>query len=190
MLDFFHEKQEFFQLKDIEKLCSVEKGITVQTIKDVLTSLVDDGLVDSEKIGTSVYYWSLPSKALNKRQEKINQIEQELKDQTSKNILLKDRIGKFESSDDDDEKREQLLEEYQKLIDQRQQLLKDLEVYKENDPGLYEQKRKVLLDCKKACNRWIENIYSLKSWLKNKFRIDENVINKQFEIPDDLDYVN
>ncbi len=49
MLDFFFEKQDFFQLKDLEKLCSVEKGITVNTIKDILTSLVDDGLVDTEK---------------------------------------------------------------------------------------------------------------------------------------------
>jgi hypothetical protein len=44
--------------------------------------------------------------------------------------------------------------------------------------------------CKKACNRWIENIFSLKSWLKNKFRIQEELIDKQFEIPSDLDYVN
>ena len=46
MLDFFFETQDFFQLKDLEKQCSQEKGITQQTIKDVLTSLVEDGLVD------------------------------------------------------------------------------------------------------------------------------------------------
>jgi Fe2+ or Zn2+ uptake regulation protein len=57
MLEFFHEKQEFFQLKEVEKLCSSEKGITLNTVKDILTSLVDDGLVDSEKIGISIYYW-------------------------------------------------------------------------------------------------------------------------------------
>jgi Fe2+ or Zn2+ uptake regulation protein len=45
MIDFFYEKQDFFQLKDLEKLCSVEKGITVNTIKDILMNLVDDGLV-------------------------------------------------------------------------------------------------------------------------------------------------
>ena len=49
MLDWFFETQDFYQLKDIEKVCSSEKGITVNTIKDILTSLVDDGLVDSEK---------------------------------------------------------------------------------------------------------------------------------------------
>lgn len=190
MLDFFLEKQDFFQLKDIEKLCSQEKGITIQTIKDVLQSLVDDGLVDSEKIGTSIYYWSLPSKALKKRQETIKKIDQDFKEETSKNANLKQRFESYQSEEDDEDKREKLLEEYKSLVDQRQKFLKELELYKENDPELYEKMRSNILDCKKACNRWVENIFSLKSWLKNKFRIDESVINKQFEIPEDLDYIN
>ncbi len=32
------------------------------TIKDVLQALVDDAMVDTEKVGTSNYYWSFPSK--------------------------------------------------------------------------------------------------------------------------------
>ena len=30
------------------------------SVKEVVTSLVDDGLVDTEKIGTSVYFWAFP----------------------------------------------------------------------------------------------------------------------------------
>ena len=33
------------------------------SVKEVLQSLVDDSMVDTEKIGTSVYFWALPSKA-------------------------------------------------------------------------------------------------------------------------------
>ncbi|CAF0867558.1 unnamed protein product [Brachionus calyciflorus] len=189
MMDFFHEKQDFFQLKDIEKLCSQEKGITIQTVKDVLASLVDDGLVESEKIGTSIYYWSLPSRALNKRQESIKKIEQELKNEKEKSESYKQSLANFETSEDDEEKRDKLLDEYKDLVDKRQKLLKELEALKENDPETYQKALNTLTECKKSCNRWVENIFSLKSWLKNKFRIDESVINKQFEIPDDLDYV-
>ena len=39
-----------------------EKGIISQSVKEVLTSLCDDGLVDTEKVGTSVYFWAFPSK--------------------------------------------------------------------------------------------------------------------------------
>jgi len=34
-----------------------------------------------------------------------------------------------------------------------------------------------------------DNIFSTKSWIKNKFCFEESVINKQFEIPEDLDYL-
>uniref|UniRef100_A0A1I8JQA1 Integrator complex subunit 11 n=1 Tax=Macrostomum lignano TaxID=282301 RepID=A0A1I8JQA1_9PLAT len=62
MLSFFHEKQDFFQLKEVERLCHKEKGITTMSAKEVLQSLVDDGLVDTDKIGTCVYFWAFPSK--------------------------------------------------------------------------------------------------------------------------------
>ena len=62
MIEFFYETTEVFQLKDIEKRCSKEKGITLQTVKEILDGLVDDGLVDAEKVGTSNYFWAFPSK--------------------------------------------------------------------------------------------------------------------------------
>ena len=37
----------------------------MQSVKEVLQSLVDDGLVDTDRIGTSNYFWSFPSKASN-----------------------------------------------------------------------------------------------------------------------------
>lgn len=40
-----------------------------------------------------------------------------------------------------------------------------------------------------AVNRWTDNIFSIKSWCKNKFFIEEEVLNKQFDIPEELDYI-
>ena len=56
-------QKDFFLLKDLEKQCQKEKGITSMSVKDIVTSLVDDGMVDTDKIGTSVYFWAFPSKA-------------------------------------------------------------------------------------------------------------------------------
>lgn len=68
-------------------------------MKDVVQGLVDDGYVDSEKIGTSVYFWALPryfydnnsskmecflisftffSKATQTRKRKISELEEKL----------------------------------------------------------------------------------------------------------------
>lgn len=35
------------------------------SVKEILQSLVDDGLVDTDRIGTSNYFWAFPSKAAN-----------------------------------------------------------------------------------------------------------------------------
>lgn len=50
------------QLKELEKR-GPKKGVISQSVKDVVQSLVDDDMVSKEKIGTSVYFWSLPSAA-------------------------------------------------------------------------------------------------------------------------------
>lgn len=47
-------------LQELEKLGPKEKGVISQAVKDVVQSLVDDGMVDTEKIGTSVYFWAFP----------------------------------------------------------------------------------------------------------------------------------
>ena len=41
----------------------IDSGAVAQSVKDVLQSLVDDNIVQTEKIGTSNYYWAFPSHA-------------------------------------------------------------------------------------------------------------------------------
>jgi len=61
LLEIFHETKDFFQLKELEKLGPKMKGIVSQSVKEVLQSLVDDNLVQSDKIGSSNFFWSFPS---------------------------------------------------------------------------------------------------------------------------------
>ena len=48
-------------------------------------------------------------------------------------------------------------------------------------------------DTKKAlesANRWTDNIFNLQEWIKKKFpSIGLETFNKQFEIPEELDYI-
>ena len=89
MLEIFYEKKEFFQLKDLEKIAPKEKGIVVQSVKDVLQSLVDDCMVDTDKIGTSVYYWSFPSKTASIRKQKLELLQKKI-EETKKRKLNTD----------------------------------------------------------------------------------------------------
>lgn len=47
----------------------------------------------------------------------------------------------------------------------------------------------LLQDLKSAINRWTENIYILKSYCKNRFQVENSVIDQNFNIPQDLDYI-
>jgi len=35
----------------------------------------------------------------------------------------------------------------------------------------------------------VDNVFAIKTWVKNKLAVEESVIDKQFEIPDNFDYV-
>lgn len=90
LLKVFREGQEFYQLKELEKLAK-EKGLNQNQVKDILQALVDDGLVDSDKIGPSLFYWRLPNKDLKTKQKQLS----ELKDT---NRMLSDKLVTLEAA--------------------------------------------------------------------------------------------
>lgn len=40
-----------------------------------------------------------------------------------------------------------------------------------------------------AANRWTDNVFSTKSWCKKKLNCEDSVLDKQFGIPSDFDYL-
>ncbi|XP_048775211.2 meiotic nuclear division protein 1 homolog [Ostrea edulis] len=189
MMEFFYEKKDFFQLKELERLCQKEKGITSMSVKEILTSLVDDGMVDTDKIGTSVYFWAFPSKASQNRKRKLDDLinrnnELDEKKRTLENNIKKAKIGK-----EDSEKRSQIIQDLDGKKQEKASLLKEIDKYRECDPEVIEAVQKQTGEAKEAANRWTDNVFSIKSWIKNKFQFEESVIDKQFGIPDDFDYV-
>uniref|UniRef100_UPI00358F9E58 meiotic nuclear division protein 1 homolog n=1 Tax=Myxine glutinosa TaxID=7769 RepID=UPI00358F9E58 len=94
MMEIFFESKDIFQLKELEKIAPRDKKITCQSVKDVLQSLVDDAMVDSDRIGTSNYFWAFPSKALNARKRKIEELEGQLEDAANKKSSLEENVKK------------------------------------------------------------------------------------------------
>lgn len=60
------------------------------SVKEVLQSLVDDGMVDCERIGTSNYYWAFPSKALHARKHKLEALNSQLSEGSQKQRRLRE----------------------------------------------------------------------------------------------------
>ncbi|XP_026466296.1 meiotic nuclear division protein 1 homolog isoform X2 [Ctenocephalides felis] len=176
-------------MQELEKIAPKEKGIISQSVKDVIQNLVDDGLVDTDKIGTSVYFWAYPSKAKHAKKkafaelsEKLEQLDKKYDD--FKNILSKEQTGRVLT-----EQRNAMLQEIQKLRESESKLLEEIKKYQDSDPEAIELLVSETKLAKEATNRWTDNLFALKSYCKTKFFIEEAAINKQFGIPEDLDYI-
>ena len=164
-------------------------GIVTQSVKEVLQSLVDDRLVNAEKIGTSNYFWSFPSTAMQTRQNMRNNLKEELarlKEMREKceNQLREATLLRQESGE-----RDELLEKYTKLEKIRSEAAAKLEMHRSNDPKLLAQKRQDALKAKISANRWTDNIFTLQSYCANNFSIERAQFNEQFAIPEDFDYI-
>ncbi|PAV83285.1 hypothetical protein WR25_01402 [Diploscapter pachys] len=78
MLELFYESKEFFQMKELEKIAPEQKGVIARSVKNVVQSLVDDGLVECEKSGASVRYRAFPFRAWRLRKRKAEDVEEQV----------------------------------------------------------------------------------------------------------------
>lgn len=187
LLDYFHETGEVFQLKELEKTAPRSTGIAAQVIKDILQKLLDDGLVDTCKIGSSVIYWSFSDRAKTEKLSKLETLQKQLIDLENQIESCKTQKCAAADTDPDTIDMESKIEE---LKVKHQTLLEELGEYDENDsPDNWEKMQEDTKSLHDAANRWTDNIFSIKSWCKNKFHFEESVINKQFRIPSDFDYI-
>ncbi|KAM6940367.1 meiotic nuclear division protein 1 homolog [Xenentodon cancila] len=190
MMEIFFESKDVFQLKDIEKIAPKSKGIAPMTVKEVLQSLVDDNMVDCERVGTSNYYWSFPSKALHARKHKLQELQKQISDASQRKVSLQKAVEKAKVGRQDTKERSSLLKELQDLRDDRTKLQAELDKYSECDPEVVDQMRKSNVVAKEAVSRWTDNVFAIKSWTKKKFAFDDSRIDKAFGIPEDFDYID
>ncbi|XP_063683914.1 meiotic nuclear division protein 1 homolog [Bolinopsis microptera] len=189
MMEVFYEKKDVFQLKELEKICPKEKGITPMSVKDILQSLVDDDMVCAEKIGTSNYFWCFPSQAVLSRKRKLEEINTEVEGLKKRKANNGAAIEEAKKLRVEGAERSELLEEIGVKEKMLAAVTNEVLKYKECDPEVLEQKKKEILTSKESINRWTDNIFSVQSWCKNKFSIETKTMCKNFGIPEELDYV-
>ncbi|XP_020637085.3 meiotic nuclear division protein 1 homolog isoform X1 [Pogona vitticeps] len=180
MMEIFFETKDVFQLKDIEKIAPKEKGITAVSVKEVLQSLVDDGMVDTDRIGTSNYFWAFPSKALHARKRKLEELQNQFSEYCQRKKSLEESIEKSKIGRQDTAERAALTKELAALQQKKAHLKAELDKYTECDPDVVEEVRQANKVAKEAANRWTDNIFAIKSWAKRKFGFEDNKIDKTF----------
>uniref|UniRef100_A0A803NRT7 Mnd1 HTH domain-containing protein n=1 Tax=Cannabis sativa TaxID=3483 RepID=A0A803NRT7_CANSA len=108
ILQIFYDSQDFYLLKELEKL-GPKKGVITQSVKDVLQSLVDDDLVSKDKIGTSVYFWSLPSCAGNQLRNVTRKLESDLHSSKKRFAELSEQCESLKKGREASDEREEAL---------------------------------------------------------------------------------
>ncbi|KAL6731597.1 hypothetical protein Aduo_002443 [Ancylostoma duodenale] len=189
MLELFYESKEFFQMKELEKIAPKKKGVISQSVKEVTQSLVDDGLVECEKIGTFVCYWAFPSKASQTRKRRIEDLENSIRTTETKIAEATAELQKQRKGKEDSKIRSELLVLYEKLQEEEKDISERLDKYAQCNPEVIAQVKIRAEKARENVNRWTDNILSIKKWCKSKYGMDENMLDQQFEIPVDLDYI-
>uniref|UniRef100_A0A453KJG5 Meiotic nuclear division protein 1 homolog n=1 Tax=Aegilops tauschii subsp. strangulata TaxID=200361 RepID=A0A453KJG5_AEGTS len=137
MLQIFYESQDFYLLKELEKM-GPKKGVISQSVKDVVQSLVDDDLVLRDKIGTSVYFWSLPSCAGNQLRTTYNKLESDLSNSKKRYMELLEQRDDLKRGREDTDEREDALEELKAVELRHKKLKEELAAYADSDPSALE----------------------------------------------------
>ncbi|OWZ14522.1 Dephospho-CoA kinase [Phytophthora megakarya] len=177
ILHIYHESKEVFNLKEMEKLGS-KAGIVLQTVKDVNQALVDDALVDCDKIGSGNYFWSFPSKLSQSRKRKLSELEQRRQTVQEKVVKVQQSIEDQKAVRSESDERVQNLRRLEEQKAKVQALRTKVQHMAENDPAILDE-----------LERKVYNVYTLKSWVVKKRGVEGKEVDKWLGIKDDFDYV-
>ncbi|KAI5451973.1 hypothetical protein NCC49_001272 [Naganishia albida] len=157
MLEIFHDTKEFYTLKELEKIAPKMKGIVQQSVKDVLTDLQGDSLVQFDKIGTSNYFWSFPSADGASKQAALNKEKSELATVLAKVEDAQKALRDAEKGREDSQPRRDLLSRLAAARTTHDTLKKELEAHGAADPVKFAEKKRAVEFAKEASLRWTDN---------------------------------
>ncbi|CAD5329420.1 unnamed protein product [Arabidopsis thaliana] len=191
MLQIFYESQDFFLLKELEKL-GPKKGVISQSVKDVIQSLVDDDLVAKDKIGISIYFWSLPSCAGNQLRSVRQKLESDLQGSNKRLAELVDQCEALKKGREESEERTEALTQLKDIEKKHKDLKNEMVQFADNDPATLEAKRNAIEVAHQSANRWTDNIFTLRQWCSNNFPQAKEQLEHLYTeagITDDFDYI-
>lgn len=190
MLEYFLETKEVQTLKLLEKRIRKAKGIVPQSVKDVLEILISDEKVDMDKIGSGNFYWSFPSKAIQKRRNEIAKLESLLRAKRARLASLEARQKSALASRVPTPQREANLAKLSELRAALSGVDAELSSFAKSDPKLIEEKKQAIRFCWSQTNLWIDNVFQVISFTKKKRpELKDGQILKHMGLPSELDYL-
>ena len=135
-------------------------------VKDYLQALSDEGKIRVEKIGSGNWYWSFLSEEKKNRENEVGKLKGELAKVEGSLGELEDKVREAsEKRGGDNEDRGKLVSAKLELDVEIGGLRKELEGYKDGDPGEVERRRKEIKFLQARAETWTDNIGILECYL-------------------------
>jgi len=186
LLKIYHDTKQPFNLKEIEKAGSAA-GVVQQVIKEVNQSLADDSLIQSDKIGAGVFFWSFPSKELQNRLVKKEGLESALQ-RSEASVTAMGEAKRCAEEGRSGAGRPGKMTRLQALAEEANRCTTVLEVNLQNDPDEVRRIQKAGDKLRDSANRWVDNTYAVKSFLTKKKGMASREVDKYLGIDDNFDY--
>lgn len=191
LLGMYHASKTVYTLQEVEKE-GPKTGVVRSAVLDVNQQLVDDGLVETDKIGSTGYFWSFPSKRVQNVALQSSRLEEEIKAETAALADTQAKMKIARESRVESAGRDAQLKRLSSLKQDIAALEGQVEVLKENDPEEIARQVEVVGMCKAAANRWTDNLGELRGWLvKKKGMSSKEAAStlKQMGVPENMDYL-
>lgn len=191
LLELYAETKDVFQLKELEKLASKRKKIVLNTVKDVNQSLIDDSLIESDRIGTSNYFWAFPSAAQHRRDERLRRAREATQRAREECAEIDEQRADLSSARIDNEERRTAEKDVKSLRAQASAKKNDLRNYRQLDPERYRAMQREIDAAKLEGNTSVDNLYTVLKWLRDRCpHLSHEQLCAQFGIgEDDLEYI-
>ncbi|KZT52818.1 meiotic nuclear division protein 1, partial [Calocera cornea HHB12733] len=154
MLEIFRETKEFYQLKELEKLGPKMKGIVSQSVKEVLQELVDDNLVQMDKIGAGNFYWAFPAQEGAALMAKIDEVKKDIDRLTARGKEIEGLMEQERQTRPASEERTKALQQYRQLRHEKDKLQREKAALLQCDAAQVEHKRRGAVLAHEAAERW------------------------------------
>jgi len=183
----YHSLKEPLNLKEIES-AGAKLGVVSQTIKEVNQSLVDDHMVQQDKIGSGNFFWSFPSKALNDKRNKRAQLEGRIELARSQLVETQEKLAKAAETRSSDD-RPNKIRRIDELRAKEKGLDAMIEANRLNDPAEVKRVEALAEIMREGANRWTSNTWSIKSWAMKKKGMSSKEAERLLNMEEDFDDV-
>ncbi|EIW83016.1 meiotic nuclear division protein 1 [Coniophora puteana RWD-64-598 SS2] len=163
------------------------KGIVQATVKDILQSLVDDSLVQADKIGSSNFFWCFPSQQGTIAQNRLTSLKDAVANNESQLTELRAAIDAEHAMRPQSSTRTQALDSLNAAKRELATLENELSAYGARDPVKLAEKKNAVGLAREAALRWTDNYLILLGHFTRQNGVDAQDIRRYLEIDENYE---